>query len=217
MSERGPSFPSFERGFSSERPRTLTEEVERAYAVAETESQREFARKILEMMYAKDRARAMAQYIATADPKDISTYRALKKIGILLIHDTVSSQDYELGSVRIRKGDSLLQLHIPPRGEQPDSPRQLLSDLTQSMQMTSDYIRLHGLKPRFVTGCAYEPLVSIAEKRHGFKAVRINIPQEWSTRVADIFHRHVDPNAEPKIGFIYSSTEAFMQKYPPRS
>lgn len=216
MSEGGPSFPSFER--HAERvTQTLTEELERLYSLAETETQREFARKILEMMDAKERARAMARYIATADPKDISTYQAQKKLGILLVCDAISTQDYNLGGVVIRRGDRLLQLHIPPRDEQPESPRQLLADLSESMQLTSDYIKFHGLKPRFITGCTYEPLVTLAERRHGFGATRINIPYEWSDRVRDVFHRYVDPTVEPEIGFIYQSAQDFQERFPPRS
>lgn len=217
MSERGPSFPSFEGGSGAEFQRgtkNLTEEVEHIYKFARTESQREFARKILEMMYAKERAKAMVRYITTADPKDISTYLDIKKIGILLVHDTVSSQDYDLGKVKIKKGDRIIQLHIPPRNEPAESSGRLLADLTESMQLTADYIRLHGLSPEFITGCTYDPLVSVAERRYGFQAERLNIPDEMASRVEAVFRRHVDPEVKPNIGFIYTSAEAFQNRFP---
>jgi hypothetical protein len=60
-------------------PQTLPEEIERMYIEAPTELARKVLEKLLMMMDAKERANQLAHYIATADPKDITTYHAYKK------------------------------------------------------------------------------------------------------------------------------------------
>lgn len=219
--ERGPrggNYESFEswRARQERPPETLKGEIEQMYAEAPTEMGREILGKILEMMNAKERAQKLASYIATADPKDITTYYPEKKLGIVLACDTTSPKDYQIGDTSIERGDKLLQLHIPPRLAPAGEANPLLTDLTESMQLTSDYIRYQGLRPKFVTGCTYEPLVKVAERRYGFDAVRVNIPDEWSERVRRVFHRYVDSAREPEIGFIYATTEEFQEKFPPR-
>lgn len=219
--ERGPRAGGFE-SYSSLRvrqerpPQTLKEEIERMYAEAPTELGREILSKILEMMYAKERAQKLAAYIATADPKDITTYYPEKKLGIVLACDTTSPRDYQIGETIIKRGDRLLQLHTPPRLVPTNQKNPLLADLTKSMQLTSDYIQYQGLRPKFVTGCTYEPLVKLAERRYGFNAVRVNVPDEWADRVRTVFHRYVDPSREPEIGFIYATTAEFQGRFPPR-
>ena len=218
MGERGPgghfeSYSSFQA--RQERPpQTLKEEVEKMYLEAPTELGREIMGKILEMMNAKERAKQLASYVATADPKDITTYYPEKKLGIVLACDTVSSQTYREGDTVIQRGDRLLQLHLPPRASA-SSPRSLLRDVSESLQLTSDYINYHQLSPKFITGCTYEPLVSVIEKRYGFKAARVGIPVEWRDRVERVFHRYVDPNLEPKIGFVWSTLRDFQDRIPP--
>lgn len=182
---------------------------------APTELGREIAGKILEMLDAKDRAKKLAAYIATADPKDITTYFPEKKLGILLACDTTSPKTYRIGDTVIEQGDHIMQLHIPPRLVPAGQNNPLLADLTESLQLTSDYMQYQGLNPKFVSGCTYEPLVRIAEKRYGFNAVRVNIPSEWSERVRNVFHRYIDPNREPVIGFIFTTKAQFQGKFPP--
>lgn len=221
MSERGPRGGGFE-SYSSRRerqerlPQNLREEVEHMYLEAPTELGKEILGKILEMMNAKDRARQLAAYVATADPKDITTYFPEKKLGILLVCNTISHKTYRIGDTVIESGDRIMQVHIPPRLAPAGQNNPLLADLTESLQLTSDYIAYQGLQPKFVTGCTYEPLVRIAERRYGFDAVRVNIPTEWSERVERIFHRYVDPSREPVVGFIYTTAQDFQGRFPPR-
>lgn len=198
-------------------PRNLREEVELLYTEAPTELGREILGKILGMLDAKERAKSLAHYIVTANPKDITTYRPEKKLGILLVCDTVAHKTYRVGDTVIEKGDCLLQLHIPPRLIPADQNNSLLSDLTESLQLVSDYLQYQNLKPKFITGCTYEPLVRIAERRYGFNAIRIDIPTEWAERVEKVFHRYIDPNRTPVIGFIYATKEEFQRKLPPSS
>lgn len=197
-------------------PVSLKGEIERMWMDAQDELAREILYKMLLMMDAKDRARRMADYIATADPTDIKTYMREKKLGIMLVCDTYAKQDYKLGPVSIKEGDSLIQLHIPPRTNETKASNPLLADLSESMQLVSDYIDYHGLEPRFLTGCTYQPLVRLAERRYGFNVVNVDVPQEWSEKVRDVFHRFVDPSREPEIGFIYTSLESFQKRFPPR-
>lgn len=219
MGERGPSghFESYGSWMArNERPpQTLKEEIESLYLEAPTELGREILGKILEMMNAKERAQQLATYMITADPKDISTYYPEKKLGIVLACDTVSSHTYRSGDTVIQRGDRVLQLHLPPRTKA-SSQGSLLGDISESLQLVSDYIQRHGLKPEFITGCTYEPLVSVVERRYGFSAARVNIPAEWVDRVTDVFHRYIDPNTDPKIGFIWSTTGDFQNKFPPK-
>lgn len=221
MPERGPRGGGFE-SYSSWRekqerpPQNLREEVERMSFEASTEAGREILRKILEMMYAKDRANQLSAYVVTADPKDITTYFPEKKLGILLVCDTTSPKTYHIGDTVIERGDRIMQLHIPPRLAPAGKNNPLLADLTESLQLTSDYIAYQGLQSKFVTGCTYEPLVSLAEKRYGFDAARVNIPTEWSERVERVFNRYVDPIREPVIGFIYTPIAEFQDRFPPR-
>ena len=221
MSERGSSggsLGSFEsrRSRQERTPQSLREEVERMYREAPTELGREIAGKILEMLNAKDRAKRLATYIATADPKDITTYFAQKKLGILLVCDTISPKTYRIGDTVIESGDQILQLHIPPRLAPTGQNNPLLADLTESLQLTSDYMQYQELEPKFVTGCTYEPLLRIVERRYGFKAYRVNIPAEWSERVRDVFHRYIDSGREPVIGFLYATSAKFQERFPPR-
>ncbi|MCL5438977.1 MAG: hypothetical protein M1268_03235 [Patescibacteria group bacterium] len=222
MSERGPRGGGFE-SYSSWRerqerpPQNLREEVERMYMEVPTELGREILGKILEMMSAKDRAKKLAAYVATADPKDITTYFPEKKLGILLVCDATSPKTYHVGDTVIERGDRILQVHIPPRLAPAGQNNPLLADLTESLQLTSDYIKYQGLRPKYITGCTYEPLVRIAERRYGFGAVRVNIPTEWSERVERVFHRYVDPDRKPVIGFIYATTKEFQARFPARS
>lgn len=220
MSERGPRGGGFESyGSWRERqerpPQNLKEEVERMYLEAPTELGREILGKILGMLNAKDRAKQLAAYVATADPKDITTYFPEKKLGILLVCDTTSPKTYRAGDTVIERGDKIMQVHIPPRTPAGQN-NPLLTVLTESLQLTSDYIASQGLNPKFVTGCTYEPLVRIAERRYGFDAVRVNIPAEWSERVERVFRRYIDPSREPVVGFIYATTQEFQGRFPPR-
>jgi len=221
MPERGPrgaDFESFEswRARQERPPQNLREEVERMYLEAPTELGREILGKILEMLDAKERAKKLAAYIATADPKDITTYHQYKKLGILLVCDITSPKAYRIGEAVIKRGDRILQLHIPPKLTPANEKNPLLTDLTESLQLTSDYIKHQGLNPKYVTGCTYEPMVRIAERRYGFSSIRVDIPTEWSERVRSVFHRYIDPQRSPVIGFIYATTAEFQSKFPPR-
>lgn len=166
MSERCPGGGGFgSYGSWRERrerpPRNLREEVERMYAEAPNSLAREVLGMILEKLNAKKMREDLARYIVTADPKDITQRRSMKKLGIFLVHDTFSSHTHEVGDTIIKQGDRVLQIHIPPRGKPGDKNNPLLRDIRESLQLTSDYIKFHGLKPRFITGCSYEPLVSV--------------------------------------------------------
>ncbi len=219
MSEKGPGghFEDYSswRERQERPPQTLKEEIERMYLEAPTELGREILGKILEMMNAKGRAQKLAKYIATADPKDVTTYHPEKKLGIILVCDTASSQTYRSGDTVINRGDRILQLHVPPRTETA-SQGSLLRDISESLQLTSDYIQFHGLKPKYITGCTYEPLVSVMHKRHGFNVAMIHIPNEWADRVASVFHRYIDQNTDPEIGFVWSTKRAFQNRFAPR-
>lgn len=221
MSERGTrggNFESFEswKARQERPPQNLRDEVERMYVEAPAELEREILGKILEMLDAKERARKLAAYIATADPKDITTYYPEKKLGILLVCDTTSPKTYRIGETVIERGDRILQVHIPPRLTLDNQNNPLLTDLTESLQLTSDYIKHQGLNPKYVTGCTYEPIVRVAERRYGFNAVRVDIPTEWSERVRSVFYRYIDPQREPVIGFLYAAIADFQDRFPPR-
>lgn len=220
MSERGPRFsgPSYgEWRRSQERPsQNIKEELERMYLEASTELAREVIGKLLFMMDAKDRAKNMAQYIVSADPRDITTYLPEKKLGIFLVCDTRSPKTYRVGDRIINQGDQIIQIHIPPR-TQPTDKTNLLTDIKDSLQLTSDYIAEHDLHPTYITGCTYEPLVSVMERRYGLKAYRVNIPVEWRERVASVFQRFVDPTVEPSIAFLCTSLEDFQQRFVPQT
>lgn len=195
------------------------QELEQMYAEAPDELSREVIEKLFMMMADKEHAQALARYITTADPSDIDTYYAQKKLGTLLICDTTSPKDYKFGDVRIRQGDRLLQIHIPPRqqdGASGFSTGSLQGDIERSLQLTSDYVARHGLQPTMITGCTYDPIVRLMERRFGLNAVRLEIPEEWAGRVRDVFHRFIDPNVEPSIGFLYTPLQDFQGRFPPR-
>jgi hypothetical protein len=174
---------------------------------------REVVEKLILMMDAKDRAYNLAQYIATADPKDITTYYKDKKLGIFLVCDTVAKISYQVGDQEIKAGDRLLEIHIPPIPKREYEAFTLLQEIKESFQLTSEYIAYHQLTPRYIYGCTYDPLVSLLEKRGGFKAVRFNIPEEIEQPVRRVFRHYVDPVREPKIGFIYLQLEDFQQSF----
>ena len=161
---------------------------------------------------------AMPDYYGDPDHQvsSESTYFAQKKLGILLVCDTISPKTYRIGDTVIESGDQILQLHIPPRLAPTGQNNPLLADLTESLQLTSDYMQYQELEPKFVTGCTYEPLLRIVERRYGFKAYRVNIPAEWSERVRDVFHRYIDSGREPVIGFLYATSAKFQERFPPR-
>ena len=161
-----------------------------------------------------DLAREEREYLTTADPKDIATYRTVKKLGILLVVDKNFSKQLSVGNMAINENDRALELHIPPKiGTKINS----LKDITESLQLVSDYISLHGLKPKYVYGCTYEPIVATAEKRYGFKTIRTGISPAITGNVLREFHEHADPNREPVIGFIYSTLTEFKKRFPPRT
>ncbi len=135
--------------FSIERPaRNLREEIERMIDSAETEAQRELAEKLLFILSAKDRAQSMAHYIATADPKDIATYRSEKKLGIFLVCDVRAPRTHRIGDIVVNQGDSLLQLHVPPKQVKTVK----FGDLADSFHLLSEYIDLHQLNPVLIYG-----------------------------------------------------------------
>lgn len=221
MSEREPggnleSYAS-RRERQERAPQNLREEIERLYLEAPTELAREILEKMLAMVDAKERAKKLASYIVTADPRDISTYYPEKKLGILLACDTRSPKTYRIGNDVIEVGDPLIQLHIPPRLVPANQHNPVLRDLSESLQLVSDYITFHGLSPKYVTACTYEPIIRLAERRYGLSAVRVHIPAEWSERVERVFHRYIDPDREPVVGFLYATTQQFQQRFPPRS
>ena len=209
------SYSSWQR--RQERPpQNLREEVERMYLEAPTELGKEILGKILEMLDAKERFKKLAAYIAAADPKDIKSYYPQKKLGILLVCDTASPFDYKAGKTLIEKGDRIIQLHLPPRNKDQKN-NGLLPDLKESFKLTAQYIKYNNLNPKFITGCSYEPLIKLTERRFGFNAVRVNIPEDWAERIKKVFNRYVDGTKEPEIGFIYQTKENFLSRFLPRS
>lgn len=197
-------------------PQNLHDEIEQLYPYAQTELVRQILEKILSMLDAKERAKRLAQYIATANPRDITTYFPDKYLGIILACDTTSPDTYYLNNTVIHRGDRLIQLHIPPRLTHSNHANPILADLPESIQLVSDYIRYHHLRPDYITGCTYEPLVTIAQRRYGFHTVRVGIPDEWADRISYIFHRFIDSDKDPKIGFIYQTGQEFKVKFPSR-
>lgn len=197
--------------------RSFKEALQHMLTEATDWQSRELLELLLFKIEDKERAVRMATDFATADPTDVKTFRQYKKLGILLACYTPAQQDYSYGDVKIKRGDKLMQIHLPPRqSDDKFGTGSITADIAESLQLTSDYIAQHGLTPTMITGVSYDPIVRIMERRFGLQAVRINIPDDWSNRVREVFHRFVDPNEEPSIGLMYSGLDDFQGRFPPR-
>lgn len=55
------------------------------------------------------------------------------------------------------------------------------------------------------------------ERKHGFEAVRVEVPEEMSDRARRVFHHYIDSSREPQIGFFFTSFAKFQKQFPPRN
>lgn len=158
----------------------------------------------------------LTEYLITADPKDIRTYLEMKRLGILLVSNKKSQSDTTFGNIIIHKGDQLLDLHLLPQLSKGNGGNSFVSELRESLYLTSDYIKFHGLKPKYITGCSNIRLVTLAQKVFGATPVWDNIPEEQAQLVRLQYSHSLNTGKKPKVGLFFTTTESFQNRFPPR-
>ena len=165
MSERGPSFGGgFERQEATPERSLIDGMRQAAFEILgnpEDALSREIAEKLLFKATVKEQVDDMLAY---AD--DSSVYQGLKKLGTLVVREAEAQFDYDDpdSGFSIQRGDSYLDVHIPP------VPREQRSRDTvyASLALVREYIIAHSLQPKYVMGVTYQRLGEVAHQVFGF-------------------------------------------------
>ncbi|KKR78369.1 MAG: hypothetical protein UU23_C0001G0133 [Candidatus Curtissbacteria bacterium GW2011_GWA1_40_9] len=211
------------RSFEAYRPRTetpeqlfrgeLRREINRALESADNPLAIEIAEKALEKLDIKDRVGEMSRY-----KDDPTVYQDWKQLGLFMVIDKISRINYQdpNSGIRIRKGDRVLDLHLPPVAKEDRT----LANVTRSMELIAQYIAIHDLDVKYLVGVTTERLAMIS-KRQGFTIVEPEIPEDIKRGVENVYRRFGDRgiNAEAmgRILLCYQETEQFMQRFSKKS
>lgn len=167
MSERGPSFGG---EYDATPERALVNGMRHAayemLSGPEDALSREIAEKLLLKADVKEQVDAMFAY---AD--DVSVRQDLKQLGTLVVREAEAQFDYDDpdSGFSLRRGDSYLDLHIPPVPIELRHRRAAI----RSLALVREYIIAHGLAPKYVMGVTYERVGEIA-KKFGFNVAHPN-------------------------------------------
>lgn len=186
----------------------LRREIYQTLEAADNPLAVEIAQKALEKLDIKDRVSEMSRY-----RDDPSVYQDWKRLGLFVVIDRDSRIDYEdaESGISIRKGDRVLDLHLPPVS--PDE--RTLRNVTKSMRLIAEYIQVHKLDVKYLVGVTTERLAMVS-RRQGFTVVEPEIPEDIRRGVENVSRRFNDAgiNAEEsKILLCYQEVGQFMQRY----
>jgi len=148
---------------------------------------------------------------------DPTVYSQLKKFGIFVAYDTRAAFGYEHEEhgFAIERGDSIIDLHIPP------VPRDMrsLGDVKDSLALLADFIGIHGLEPKYVMGVTYLRMAQLAHRQFGFNLSMPyphELPEEVTNGIKRIHKEYVAKGGEANFvipAIIWLKTEDFLDKF----
>jgi hypothetical protein len=108
---------------------------------------------------------------------DPTVYREhFKRLGVLSVSYAPLGFDFfDSGrGISIGQDDRVLQIHLPVV----DPRKRKLSEVTNSMRLVAEYIKLQGFYGNYIVGTTYERLAS-ASQRFGFRLTDCELPDSF--------------------------------------
>lgn len=210
--ERGPSFnrpPDGNQSPEGMSRNRLRSEMLRLRSEVHDELSREILEKILGKLDIKDRVEELD---ATRD--DPTIYGTWKRLGIFVVIDRASEIDWNDSdsNFEVKKGERVLDIHLPPVSKDKLSPQSVRSSLEQIAQ----YIFTHNLNPKYVMGVTFERLAKVSQ-RQGFSVVEPVLPDHIRHGVERVYerfgHNGTSKRGMGKILLCYQQTSQFLERH----
>lgn len=165
--------------------------------------------KILEKLDIKDRIEDLQRY-----KDDPTIYQTWKQLGLFIVINRTSYIDWddEASGFSLKKGEPILDIHLPPVTEE----QRTLPQVTQSLKLIADYIVLHDLTPKYIMGVTFEKLARVS-RRQGFSVLEPQIPEDIQRGVENVY-RHfneagINEESMGRILLCYQDTNHFLDRY----
>lgn len=170
---------------------------------------REVAEKLFQKAEIKERS---AQLMAGAD--EVGFYQEYKKLGLFVVRDTEAVFDYgdEESGLDLKRGDKILELHVPPV----PAGKRSREEVDRSLALIEEYVDEHGLEPKYLLGVTYERLAKLAKRQFGFSVAyptRDQLPVGLVDGIERVHQNFTDAGAEgrdmgrPVIVFLEAEIE----------